>query len=64
MNFEQWWNTLTIKEQSMIGKNNAKYVWDSACEMCSGRIWKALVAKGVDWSVRQTVSDAIQKTKK
>lgn len=29
MNFEQWWNTLTIKEQTLIGKNNAKFVWDS-----------------------------------
>lgn len=35
MNFEQWWNTLTIKEQSLIGKNNAQYVWESACEECA-----------------------------
>lgn len=32
--FEQWWNTLTIKEQTMIGKNNAKFVWQQACDAC------------------------------
>lgn len=35
MNFEDWWNTLTIKEQTLIGKNNAKFVWSAACEECA-----------------------------
>lgn len=37
MNFEDWWNTLTIKEQTLIGKNNAKFVWSAACEECALR---------------------------
>lgn len=32
MTFDQWWGTLTIKEQTVIGKNNAKFVWQQACE--------------------------------
>ena len=28
MKFDDWWETLTIKEQTVIGKNNAKYVWE------------------------------------
>ena len=32
MNFDQWWATLTIKEQTTIGRNNAKFVWQSAIE--------------------------------
>ncbi len=34
MTFEQWWNTLTIKEQTLIGKNNAKFVWGQAIDVC------------------------------
>ena len=29
MNFDQWWDTLTIKEQTVIGKNNARFVFES-----------------------------------
>ena len=35
MNFDQWWDTLTIKEQTVIGKNNARFVWQQACEACA-----------------------------
>lgn len=34
MTFEEWWNTLTIKEQTLIGKNNAKFVWVQAINVC------------------------------
>jgi hypothetical protein len=34
MNFDQWWDTLTIKEQTVIGKNNARFVWGQACGAC------------------------------
>jgi hypothetical protein len=30
MTFDQWWNLLTTREQNMIGKNNAKFVWEEA----------------------------------
>jgi hypothetical protein len=30
MKFEQWWDRLTQKEQTMIGLNNAKFVWNEA----------------------------------
>jgi hypothetical protein len=30
MTFEQWWGRLTQKEQTMIGLNNAKFVWNEA----------------------------------
>lgn len=29
MTFDQWWSTLTHKEQLVIGLNNAKFVWDA-----------------------------------
>lgn len=35
MTFDQWWDTLTIKEQTVIGKNNAKFVWQQALESLS-----------------------------
>ena len=35
MTFDQWWDTLTIKEQTVIGRNNAKFVWQQACEACA-----------------------------
>lgn len=35
MTFDQWWDTLSHKEQLTIGRNNARYVWKSACESCS-----------------------------
>jgi hypothetical protein len=30
MDFEQWWETLTTREQNMIGVNNAEFVWGCA----------------------------------
>lgn len=35
MTFEDWWATLTHKEQQMIGINNARFVWQQACEVCA-----------------------------
>jgi hypothetical protein len=35
MKFEDWWNILPMKEQKLIGKNNAMYVWGQACEQCA-----------------------------
>ena len=35
MTFDAWWNALTIKEQTVIGKNNARFVWQQACEACA-----------------------------
>lgn len=29
MTFDQWWATLTHKEQLVLGLNNAKFVWDA-----------------------------------
>ena len=30
MNFDAWWDTLTTKEQNVIGLNNARFVWNAA----------------------------------
>ena len=30
MNFNQWWATLTDKEQKLLGQHNARFVWDAA----------------------------------
>jgi len=27
MSFEQWWELLTLKEQQLLGKKNAEFVW-------------------------------------
>jgi hypothetical protein len=27
MTFKQWWDQLTPKEQQILGKNNAEFVW-------------------------------------
>ena len=35
MTFDDWWATLTQKEQQMIGVNNARFVWQQACEVCA-----------------------------
>lgn len=35
MTFDEWWGTLTTKEQNMIGVNNARFIWSSACEECA-----------------------------
>lgn len=40
MTFQQWWERLTLKEQNMIGLNNAKFVWDEAqkeLKMCMAK---------------------------
>lgn len=34
MTFDQWWATITPKEQLALGRNNAKFVWDSALDEC------------------------------
>ena len=35
MTFDQWWATLSPKEHSLIGVNNARFVWSQACEACA-----------------------------
>ena len=35
MNFNEWWATLTPQEQKVIGRTNAKFVWQDACEACA-----------------------------
>ena len=30
MTFDQWWATLTDKEQKLLGQHNARFVWDAA----------------------------------
>ena len=35
MTFEQWWATLTPQEHSLIGVNNARFVWQQAFEVCA-----------------------------
>ena len=30
MTFDQWWATLTPKEQLLLGLNNAKFVWQQS----------------------------------
>lgn len=40
MTFEEWWASLTEKEQRVIGINNAKFVWQKACEACAEKIKK------------------------
>jgi len=30
MTFEEWWKTLSLAEQKMLGINNAKFVWAQA----------------------------------
>ena len=46
MNFDQWWATLTIKEQTTIGRNNAKFVWDQATDAIINN--RALIRQLVD----------------
>jgi hypothetical protein len=30
MTFEEWWAQLPTSEQKLLGKNNAKFVWEEA----------------------------------
>ena len=30
MTFDDWWKTLTVAEQKLIGYNVAKFVWEQA----------------------------------
>ena len=30
MTFEQWWGELTLKEQQLLGKNNAEFIWQES----------------------------------
>lgn len=38
MEFENWWEQLTKREQDLIGKNNAKFVWDQAQKDLKSRL--------------------------
>ena len=35
MSFDEWWATLTAAEQKILGKTNARYVWQQALESLS-----------------------------
>ena len=35
MTFEQWWGTLTYRERSLIGVNNAQFIWNQARDACA-----------------------------
>lgn len=35
MTFDDWWATLTPQEHSLIGVNNARFVWQQAFEVCA-----------------------------
>ena len=35
MKFDEWWATLTDKEQREIGLHNAKFVWNGAVDACA-----------------------------
>lgn len=35
MKFDEWWATLTEKEQKEIGLHNAKFVWNGAVDECA-----------------------------
>ena len=51
MNFNQWWATLTDKEQKLLGQHNARFVWDAAAtaerEACA-KLCGALHIEGED----------------
>lgn len=32
MTFDQWWDSLSTREQNMIGINNAKFIWAEASQ--------------------------------
>ena len=55
MNFNEWWATLTPAEQKVIGRTNAKFVWQDACEACVGAI-KAQIT----WDVYDPEATAIK----
>ena len=42
--FEQWWGGLTVKEQDMIGLNNAKFVWGEAQKRLKEQMAKEIEA--------------------
>lgn len=48
MTFNDWWSTLTDKEQRAIGVNNARFVWQQACEVCAQIADKAEPYKAAD----------------
>jgi hypothetical protein len=35
MTFNDWWQTLTPAEHKTIGKNNARFVWRMAHQICA-----------------------------
>ena len=42
--FEQWWGGLTVREQDMIGLNNAKFVWSQAQKTLKEQMAKEIEA--------------------
>jgi hypothetical protein len=48
MTFDRWWNLLTTREQSVIGKNNARFVWDEAVQSEREECAKLVEKAGID----------------
>ena len=59
MTFDQWWATLTPKEQLVLGCNNARFVWDAALDECVKMCRK--VENEHDWF--PSCSDAVHNMK-
>jgi hypothetical protein len=49
MTFEQWWATLTDAEHRVIGKHNARYVWDEASKQVADEIFAMVKEGGWGW---------------
>lgn len=68
MNFDQWWATLSTREQQMIGVNTAKYIWQSAVQSTDAAWKEAVIGELVcchiyngehDDNPRKAIQDAI-----
>lgn len=67
MEFDKWWETLTTKEQFLLGKHNARFVWNQACESCADLIFKMIQDEDQDnhpaWVALHKAQNAIRKEK-
>lgn len=62
MTFDQWWATLTPKEQLLLGLNNAKFVWQQASQ-AQRKLDAALCEKlGIEGYGSLAIAAAIRKT--
>lgn len=65
MTFDQWWATLTPKEQLVLGRNNAQFVWNCALDSCASILDKNAMAcdNPIYRSLLQANADAIKEEK-